>query len=306
MWNLLSCRRVPLFVFLAFAARAQGHEPGVRNHYRSEEPRDAASQIHVGSGVATVLRFEQEVDPVRTRLLGWEGWFEPLLAGGRSVVLVPRQKIPPEDRFLLLVTLAGGTELPFVVTAAESGQIDQQVNVFPDSETSEAVRSRLSDARRRERLLREENERLRDEENSIDHALAALLVRGAVKMTPFQRLSTWSLPCDGTHIEVRNFTSPEKMAVVFHVKNLDPNKPWRLREARLVHESTGSAWPFALRLDHVEIAPGSSGTIAVVADVSAFDFKRGAEKLVLQLFRSDGLMEAYVTLEEMPASKKVR
>ena len=67
--------------------------------------------------------------------------------------------------------------------------------------------------------------------------------------------------------------------------------------------STGAEWPFALRTGSAEIAPGSTGTIAVVADLSAFDFKKGAEKLVLQLFRADGLMVASVTLEEMPARK---
>jgi hypothetical protein len=45
---------------------------------------------------------------------------------------VPRQQIPPEDRFLLLVTLADKTERPFTVTARERGRVDQQVNVFSD------------------------------------------------------------------------------------------------------------------------------------------------------------------------------
>jgi len=234
-----------------------------------------------------------------------EGWFEPLLAGGKSVVLVPRQQLPPEDRFLLLVTLADKTERPFTVTARASGRVDQQVNVFSDRETQDAIRSRLTDTQRRERLLREENERYRKEEISIDHSLAALLVSGAVEMTPFIHQRTWRLPCEGIQLEVRNFTSREgsKTALVFRVKNQEPDKPWKLMEARLLSESTGAEWPFAIRMDRAEIGPGSSGTIAVVADVSAFDFKRGAEKLVLQLFRSDGLMVAYVTLEEMRVRK---
>ena len=277
----------------------------MRNLYLSEDPRDAAPRIYVGGRIATVLRFEQDVDPARTKLLGWEGWFEPLLVGRESVVLLPLQMLPPEDRFLLLVTLADKTELPFTVTARESGRVDQQVNVFPDRESSDAVRSRLSDSQWRERLLREENERYRREEISVDHALAALMVSRAVAMTPFDHVRTWKLPCDGIQLEVRNFASRSggKTALVFHLENQDPTKPWKLMEARLVSEPSGTPWPFAMRMDREEIAPGSSGTIAVVADVSAFDFKKGTEKLVLQLFQSNGLMVAYVTLEEMRVRK---
>ncbi|WP_224370122.1 DUF2381 family protein [Hyalangium versicolor] len=199
--------------------------------------------------------------------------------------------------------LADGTELPFTVTARENGRVDQQVNVFPDRESQDAVRSRLADSHSRERILREENERYHKEEISIDHALAALMVRGAVKMTPFIHQRTWRLPCEGTLIEVSDYTSPNKTALVFRVTNQDRDKLWKLMEARLVTASTGAEWPFALRTDNAEIAPGSTGTIAVVADLSAFDFKKGAEKLVLQLFRADGLMVAAVTLEEMPMRK---
>jgi hypothetical protein len=115
-----------LAVLVASVAVAQDGEPRVRNLYLSDDPRDEASRVNVGGRVATVLRFEQDVDPARTKMLGWEGWFEPLLVGGKSVGLVPLQKISPADRFLLKVTLADGTELPFTVTARESGRVDQR------------------------------------------------------------------------------------------------------------------------------------------------------------------------------------
>jgi uncharacterized protein (TIGR02268 family) len=292
-------------VLLASAALAQDVEPRVRNLYLSDDPRDAAPRVNVGGRVATVLRFEQDVDPAGTKMLGWEGWFEPVLVGGRSVVLVPLQKIPSDDRFLLKVALADGTELPFTVTARESGWVDQQVNVFPDRESAAAVRSRLADADRRERVLQEENERYRKEEISVDHALAALLVSGAVELTPFEAKRRWRLPCDGIELQVRHLATREgdKEALVFHVKNQDPDVPWELMEARLIRASTGAEWPFAIRTDRAQIAPGTTGTIAVVADLSTFDFKEGAEKLVLQLFRADGLMVASVTLEKVPERK---
>jgi len=300
MRKLLPCRFALFAVLMTSVATAQDGEPRVRNLYLSDDPRDAAPRVNVGERVATVLRFEQKVDPVRTKMLGWEGWFEPLLAGGQSVVVVPLQKIAPEDRFLLNVTLADGTERTFIVTARKSGGVDQQVNVFPDPESSDAVRSRLAASQRRERVLHEENKRYRKEEISIDHALAALLVSGAVELTPFVEQRAWKLPCEGLTLKVRHFSTQEgdKTAFVFHLKNQDPNKPWTFMEAQLVSASAGTEWPFAMRMDQAQIGPGASGTIAVVADVRAFDFKGGAEKLVLQLFQADGLMVAYVTLEE--------
>jgi uncharacterized protein (TIGR02268 family) len=300
---LPSYRAVLLAVLVASGAMAQEGEPRVRNLYLSDDPRDPAPRLYVGDHVATVLRFEQEVAPSGTKMMGWEGWFEPLLVGGQSVLLVPLQKIRPEDSFLLKVTLADGTERTFIVTARKNGRVDQQVNVFPDQESSDAVRSRLSESHRRERVLLEENERYRKEEVSIDHALAALLASGAVKMTPFRRIDSWKLEGDGLTLEVHVYNSQEKRGVVFHVKNQDPETPWKFMEARLLRESTREAWPFALRMDQEQLAPGSSGTIAVVTDLSGFDFKQGAERLVLQLLRSDGLVQAYVTLEEKAVRK---
>ncbi|RKH55145.1 DUF2381 family protein [Corallococcus llansteffanensis] len=282
----------------ATVATAQERQPQVRNVYLSDDPSQEVPRIHVGSRIATVLRFEEDVDPARTALLGWEGRFEPILSGGKSVLLVPRQSLPPEDAFLLRVTLQDGTELPFTLISREDGQADQQINVFRDSESPGAVRSRLADSRIRERRLREENERFRQEETSVDHSLAALLTQGAVKMTPFRVARSWTFSCDIGTVEIRGYIHRSKTAVVFAITNQTSKTPWRLGQARLSVESSGKAWPFALRMDQEEIVQGASGTISIVADLSTFDFKKGTEKLVLELFRHDGLREALVMVEE--------
>jgi uncharacterized protein (TIGR02268 family) len=300
MRNLLPRKAVLLLALVVSAAVAQDREPRVRNLYLSEDPRDTVPRIDVGSRIATILRFEQDVDPEGTKLLGWEGWFEPLLVGGRSVVLVPLQKIPPEDRFLLRVTLADKTEVPFTVTARESGRVDQQVNVFPDRESPDAVRSRLTDAHWREQLLREENERYRKEETSVDHALAQLLANGDIKYTPFKRVETWRRTCDGIEVEawiLKSKTVP-KFAVLFILRNQDRAEPWKLMEARLSGVATLQPRPFALRVEKTEIAQGTSGRIAVVADESVSASKQGPEQLVLELFRSDGLQQVQLVLEQ--------
>jgi uncharacterized protein (TIGR02268 family) len=291
-WSVL------LFILLASVAVAQEGVPHVRNIYLSGDPQHEVLRVNVGGRIATVLRFQQTIDPGKTKLLGWEGRFEPILVGGRKVVLEPLQSVTSQEQFLLLVTFADGTELPFTVTASESGQVDQQVNVFPDAETADAIRSRLSEAHVRERALRDENERYHKEETSVDHALAQLLANGGKRMTPFLRDKKWAFKCDGVTMEIQSLTAPGKVAVVFEVTNLDPTTPWRIREARLATATTGELRPFALRMNQAEIVPGASGRIVVVADETVFTSKNGPEQLVLELFRGDGMQVASVVLEQ--------
>jgi len=90
----------------------------------------------------------------------------------------------------------------------------------------------------------------------------------------------------------------DKLAVVFYIKNQHPSKAWKLMEARLSAVATGETRPFALRMDHDEISPGASGTIAVITGEGAFKPENATEQLVLELFRSDGLKQAQVVLEQ--------
>jgi uncharacterized protein (TIGR02268 family) len=287
---------VPLLVLWSTVAVAREPEPAVRNIYVSDDPTDTVWQVYVAGGVGTLLRFEQPCDPARTKLLGWEGRFEPLLVSDRTVMLMPLQDLATEDRFLLSVGLTNGQELPFVVTASEN-RIDQQVNVFLNPQSKEAMRAALADARAREWVLREENQRRKEEETSIDHALAALMVKGAVKQTPFRHSRTWLLKGDDADIKVVSYSGLKKAAVVFEVANHHGARAWRLLEARVSLASTGEARPFALRMAQDAIHPGTSGTIAIVADQSAFQSDKGLDKLVVDLFRSDGLQHAQVVLE---------
>lgn len=120
-------------------------EPPVRRVlFTSTEARHEVPELFVSAGIVTTLRFESECDPSRTKLLGWEGRFEPLLVGGRSVVIVPVKNLDPDDRFMLLVTLMDGTSLPLTVTTRETG-VDGQVTVFSRPESPEAVRAELDD-----------------------------------------------------------------------------------------------------------------------------------------------------------------
>jgi uncharacterized protein (TIGR02268 family) len=266
-------------------------------------PGQEAPSIYVSWQVVTALRFEAEVDPAKTKLLAWEGRFEAPLIGGKKVVLEPLRDLDSGEALPLLVTLVDGTELTFLVkpkSREDWGWIDYQVNVFKDTDSYDAVLSSLHDSLNRERELREENERFKKEENSVDHAYATLLANGEVKKTPFRRKRRWR---GNTHedmdVWVDLYEGPGKAAVVVHLKNTHYGEPWKLDGAYLTRDFTSyTARPFALRMDRPVIVPGQSGTIAVVVDKSAFQTDGGQlADLVLQLFRGDGLLQVAVGVE---------
>ncbi|NMO22708.1 DUF2381 family protein [Pyxidicoccus fallax] len=296
MQYVLPARSVLFLVLLASAAVAQERTSVIRDVVLPDQPGEVANSVYVAGGIASVLRFQQSVDADKTRLLGWEGRFEPLVAQGRSVVLFPLQNLTSEDRLLLLVTLKDGTELPFTVTS-RAEKVDHQVNVVPDDDSLPSVRAQLSNALLRERLNAADAERYRQEKNSVDHSLAALLVSGASRQTPFRWKQRQRLDCDGAEVDVSWFAGKGKTAVLLNVRNRDAQKPWRLGEVRLSTVETREGRPFALRTDREEIAPGASGIFAVVADASAFDSKQGVQQLVLELFRPDGVGQFQVVLD---------
>jgi uncharacterized protein (TIGR02268 family) len=303
MRQLLLFRSTALVLVLAASgAVATVREPVERTLILSEHPRTEAHKLYVGGRISTVLRFEQPCDPERTKLLGWEGHFEPLLCGGRSVVLHPLRDLTPEDRFLLRVTLSDGTEVPFIVTAHRQTygdrEIDQQVNVFADREGYDAVLASLYRALKSERELREENERYRKEENSIDHAHATLLANGALNQVPFRKRQTIVLKDGEMDMVVKVFSGKGKAAAVVQLTHTGSDEPWRFGEARLTSElASPPDRPFALRMNRAEIVPGASGTVAVVVDRSAFVSDKGLVDLTLEIFRNDGRQQVLVLMD---------
>jgi uncharacterized protein (TIGR02268 family) len=298
-----------LFAFLASVAMAKGPEEKIviRTLLISDNPGNATDSVFVSGQVATVLHFEQDVDPAKTKLLGWEGRFEPLLVGSKKVVLEPLHDLDNDERIPLLVTLADGTEISFLVRPPrrkEWGWTDHQVNVFKNRESFNSMYSSLADSLERERKLSEENERFKKEENSVDHAFATLLVNGHVEQTPFVRKRTAVLKNEDMDIKVEVFAGPGKAAAVVELTNTYNVEPWRFRDARLTADFTShTARPFALRMNRVELAPGQSGKIAIVADKSAFTSKEGLVDLALEIFREDGLQQVVVMLDHTLVQK---
>ncbi|WNG61950.1 DUF2381 family protein [Archangium gephyra] len=315
MRNILPPRSALLLVLIASLAMAKEREPVSRTLYLSAEPGAEVPSVYVAGEMDTVLRFQQPCTASGTKMLGWEGRFEPVECAGKKVLIAPLQDLKPEDRFLLLVTLADGKELPFTVTARE-GRFDHQVRVFLDLGNPEAARRRLADAYVRERTLEEENGRLRREQASTSHAYASLIASGEAKNTPFHRESKWRVNLGGAVVDIYIYSARniQKAAVLFHVTNSQLDVPWRLKEvqlsAMLSRQSaeepvrTGEKKEFALRTSRDEIQPGESGYIAVVADKSAFISKDGPVHLVLELFRHDGLQQAVVLLDHRIVEEK--
>jgi uncharacterized protein (TIGR02268 family) len=304
MLDLLPCRSVLLAVLVSSVALASDpHEKIViRNEMITDHPGLSTSSVYVSGQIVTVLRFEKDVDATKTKLLGWEGRFEPLLVGSKKVVIEPIRDLNRAEAVPLIVTLVDGTEIPFIVkpqSLEKWGWTDHQVNVFKNREGYNAVLASLNDSLKRERKLREENERLKQEETSVDHALAALLVKGEVKKTLFRSEQVAVLKDGDMEIRVETFSGPGKAAVVVHLTNTYSDEPWRFRDARLIADLTSSSsLPFALRMDRAEIAPGQSGAIAVVVDQSAFESTEGLRDLALEIFRQDGLRQVIVNLDQ--------
>jgi hypothetical protein len=160
----------------------------------------------------------------------------------------------------------------------------------------------LYDALRQERQLREEVQRFKKEENSVDHAYATLLANGEVKKTPFRREKFWRSKNEDMDIAVEVFSGPGKAAVLVHLSNTyygDSGEPWKFDGAYVTRDYTSfTSRPFAIRLERSTLQPGQSGKIAVVVDKSAFETKTGdMTDLALQIFRGDGLLQVAVTME---------
>lgn len=299
MRNPLPARFALLAVLVASASLA-GERSGVRTLLLSEHPDDATHRVYVAGQVITSLRFEQPVDAARTRLLGWEGRFEPLGVVGRKVILEPLRDLASDEGVPLLVTLQDGTELPFLLRPPaedEERRPDQQVNVFRDSGSYEAMAAVLSHVTKEANALREENERLRKEETSEDHALAALLAAGAIKQTPFAAVKTYMGEDEDGRMQATLFRGKGKAAVVFKVTNLNAKKPWVVQRLRLTTLPNGRERTAAVRATATSFAPGTSGVIAIVADKRAFSDEGRLTDLFLEVYRHDGLRTAYVTLE---------
>ncbi|HEX8824680.1 MAG TPA: DUF2381 family protein, partial [Archangium sp.] len=183
-------------------------------------PGQEAPSIYVSWQVVTTLRFEAEVDRAKTKIFAWEGRFEPLLVGSKKVVIEPLRDLDSGEALPLLVTLVDGTEFTFLVkpkSREDWGWIDYQVNVFKDTDSYNVILSSLYDSLNRERMLSEENERFKKEENSVDHAFATLLANGQVKKTPFRRAKFWRSKNEDMDIIVEVFSGPGKAAVVIHL-----------------------------------------------------------------------------------------
>jgi uncharacterized protein (TIGR02268 family) len=312
MRNFLPPRSALLVVLLASVAMASGREVNVRRAYIFGRDNEQVDQLYVTPDAATVLRFQQPCDPSGTKMLGWEGRFEPIACAGKSVIVVPLQALDPEDRFLLVVRLADGTEAPFTLLAAGKEPVrwpDQQVNVFFEPDSREALQDELKATRERERKLEEATYR-HYKEDTADYALAKLLSTGAVNQTPFvERKKRLVKAEDGTEMVVRVYAGKAKAAVLFTVTNRHPSKSWSLSEARLVTIAShaedprppflfGEARLFAMRADRDEIAPGETGMVAIVVDRTAFDTESGLVNfLALEIYRQDGLLATHVVLD---------
>ena len=159
MRTLLLIRSVLLVVLVASAAQASGEcdKLSVRTLLLSEHPDDATHRLYVKGKVVTTLRFEKNVDPNKTKMLGWEGRLEPLAVVRDKVVLEPIHDLNDDEAIPVVVTLVDGTEVSFLLRPPgreKWGWTDQQVDVFKDRESYAAMHAALVDALKKNDALR--------------------------------------------------------------------------------------------------------------------------------------------------------
>jgi uncharacterized protein (TIGR02268 family) len=294
----LPIQSVLLVVLVASVALAND-KPSVRPVMISEHPDDNTHRVYVRGQVVTTLRFEKSVDPSKTKMIGWEGRLEPLGVVRNKVILEAIHDLSTDEGIPLVVTLVDGTEVPFLLRPPSPGGswTDQQVDVFKDRESYAAMRAELKNALQKNDTLTEENERYRKEETSEDHALAALLASGAQAQTPFELADTFRGKDTSTDIRATVFRGKGKVAVVFKVKNLDAEASWSVQQVRLSTLPEGEERAVAVRSTVREIPPGESGVVAVVADGNAFLDEGVLKNLWLEVYRQDGMRQAFVQLD---------
>lgn len=294
-------RALLLCVLVASVADASEREKNVvRALMLSEHPDEATHRVYVKGQVVTTLRFEQAVDAGKTKLLGWEGRLEPLSVVRNKVILEPLHDLNDEEGIPLVVTLVDGTEVPFLLRPPgwqQQDRPDQQVDVFKDREGHAAMHAALRRALEENGTLTEENQRYREEATSEDHALAALLVTGAVAQTPFLIASRINGEDGDTRLKAALFRGKGKAAVVVTIKNLSQKQAWSMKSARLLSVSSGRESTLAVRSTRPSIAPGESGVVAFVADRSAFLEDGKLTSVFLEFYRQDGLRQAVVQLD---------
>jgi len=170
--------------------------------------------------------------------------------------------------------------------------------VHVDEDAYRAVRSALDDALKRERTLREENARLKADDRSVDHSLAAMLMNRDVSKVAFTTFQKERLKDGGLDVEVELLAAHGKVATVISLTNGRGNPPWGFGEARVSRDLTSlTILPCSFTTDRDEIGPGETGKIAVVVDAKAFASSQGLVDLAVQIFRDDGAEELLVSLD---------
>jgi len=218
-----------------------------------------------------------------------------------NVVATPPSDPRPTERSALTVVLANKKSRgpPIATAPLAGGRTDEAARVsVSDEDAYRDLRSALAETLKRERALREENERLKADDRSADQSLAALLMNGDMRKVGFRRVSWERLKDGGLDVKVELFSAPRKAATLITLTNGRGNPSWKFGEARVSRNLTSlTAVPFSFTTDRDEIGPGETGKIVVVVDGKAFASAQGLEDLAVQIFRDDGIEELLVNLD---------
>jgi hypothetical protein len=263
----------------------------------SEDPGSRPPDVLVTPGEATVLRFARPFDFAWIKRQAALGWLEIGTVSEKGIYLKPLRSIWLDGRLPFSVKFLDGTEIFFILKTVVGGERpDKEVWFFASQDSPEALWWQMADYRRKWRLSEAQRLALLQEALSTDHALAGLLVGGAINQTLFVPNENRTIEVDGVAANIRLLRGKEKAAVLVQLTNKGIYNQ-KLFHVRLSMAKTGEARPFALRFNREEIAPASTGTMAIVVDRGAFMSANRPVALELKLYHRDGTKHTSITLD---------
>jgi hypothetical protein len=113
----------------------------------------------------------------------------------------------------------------------------------------------------------------------------------------FKELDKTLLRDEGAEILISTLVTTEKstnrkVAVVFEVTNTDPESPWVPQAAAIYAVGTGEQVPFVFWGWPASIAPGQTGRVALIADLSSFNIANDGDKIAFEIYRDGGANRA--------------
>ncbi|HZH13284.1 MAG TPA: DUF2381 family protein [Archangium sp.] len=115
-WHAYAIQKAVLLACLAGVTTAGAHPKPIPRKYSavhralflSNDPASKVPELYVAGQVVTTLRFEQPCNRERTKMMGWEGRFEPVECVGKKVLIERQQSMQSRQVNRCLLSFGDG------------------------------------------------------------------------------------------------------------------------------------------------------------------------------------------------------